>query len=412
MLSAFCQAYGLSNSTYAAFNRLTLEVAYGASAEEAERAVRNAKVSLDKYKTLAEGQKADIRILNLILTNNCNFNCKYCYETGAMHGSKLMSPDIAKKAIDVLYDLPSNDKKPYYLYFYGGEPLLNFKVLKYAALRFKEEASRLHRESYMGLVTNGSLLTMEMANFFKEMGIDLAVSLDGQKIITDSQRIMKNGSSAYDAAANAIAIARAADLKFDISFTIGRHNISCIKTQIDYLEREFHPQRIMLNIPVVRTADDLNLARQALKEVIKLRKYLWERDNTDAILPRFAERFVEKDLGWMHCPCQRHQIVVGPEGATGPCLMLYNNNAYFRLKIDQISEGHMDNGPFTELMSRIPVNIKNCRECPALMLCRGGCAANAVNLYNTLLKPDPLMCSSASQILENFIWDAEKMRSS
>ncbi len=395
----------------AAFNRLTLNVAYGNDSAKVTSAVKDNKISLSAYRKRAAQQKVDFRVLYLILTNNCNFNCKYCYEKGLMPKSKDMSAELAKKSIDVmLYNLHADANKPYYLYFYGGEPLLNFPVLKSATLYFRRETSKLKAEAYVSVVTNGSVLTEEIVKFLKDNDVDLSISLDGNKSINDSKRTTKGGSSAYESASKAIGLAQSVGLKFDISFTIGYHNVDKIKEQVDFLENTFRPRRIILNVPVVRNMKDLRLAQKAFGHLIKLRKYLWDSNNTDTILPQFVRRFVDKEYGWRHCPCQRHQLVVRCDGVVGPCLLLQNNNTYFDHTIDELVRAYNENGPFKEFMGRVSVNIKECAKCPALMFCRGGCAANALNINGSLLKPDPLICAFANNILKDLVWSVDELR--
>lgn len=401
------------NETYAAFNRLDLEVAYGNDVSNTVAAVINKKVSVAAFRKLAAQQKVDFRVLYLMLTNYCNFDCKYCYEKELTPKIKNMSTKLARKSIRVmLYNLRSETSKPVYLYLYGGEPLLNLPALKAATLFFRKETLKLKRESYINVVTNGSLLTKEIAKFLKNNSVNVSISIDGSKAVNDSERIAKNGSSAYDNASSAIMVARSVGLPVDLSLTIGYHNIERIKEQVEFLSEVFKPGRIVLNSPIVKSEEDLKLARSAFSKLIKLRKYLWDNDNAEGTLPLFVKRFVQKERGWQHCPCHRHQLVVRCDGVVGPCLLLQNEGAYFKHTIDELAKTYSENSPFEEFTDRASVNIKECAKCPAIMICRGGCAANALKMNGSTHKQDPMLCSFANEILEEIIWSTYELRPS
>lgn len=402
------------SGTYCAFNRLTMDVAYGDTKESVMEAVRNESVNLELYDRLADEQCADYRVLYLILTDNCNFNCEYCYERDFGKASKNMTFETAKKVINVLiHDLPSNPKKPYYLNFYGGEPLLNFPVLKASVEYFIESIKKFGGEYYISIVTNGALITDDVAEFFKCNKIDVFVSLDGSNGVNDYQRKAKNGQSAYDCAAKALRTLSKHGLEANISFTITHNNIDGIEKQIEFLEKEFNTKRIILNPLVIQNKDGLKFARQTFGKLVEFREYLWSRNNTELTLPQLVSRFVSHDYGWKHCACQRHQVVAKPDGTVGPCLLQQNNDKYFNKSIDDIvnCKDHADK-LFPEFFDRVSVRIPECRDCIALMLCRGGCASNAINIFGDPNKPDLLMCSSAKDVIENIIWDAYKSRPS
>jgi uncharacterized protein len=399
-------------STYAAFNRLDLQVAYGADREATISAVRNDKISLQTLQKEALEKKVDFRVLYLMLTDNCNFDCSYCYEKG-MHKRGNMSAELAEKAIRMMfYNLRSRPNLPYFLHFYGGEPLLNFPVLKSATLFFRKETARMMREAHVTVVTNGSLLTREIAKFLKDNQVIVCLSVDGRKAINDSERKAKNGSSTYESIVKAFRIARSVGLNPNISFTIGPHNMKRLRKEIAFLNKTFKPGRIVLNPPVITSMEDLKLAREAFCNLVKLREYLWDQNDSDGNLPLFVKRFVQRELSWHHCQCHRHQLVVRSDGVVGPCLFLQNNSTYFNTTVDTLSKSYTDGSPFEMFTRRLAVNIKKCSACPALMLCRGGCAANVINIGEDINSPDPLMCCFSKGLLEELIWSIYKLNPS
>lgn len=119
-----------------------------------------------------------------VVTKNCNFNCVYC-QAGNLNqkNSYNMSKEVAKEAVNIALQSPSD-----YLTFefQGGEPLLNFDIIKYIV----EYSKLINKEKYItyNLVSNLTLLTNEMIDFFIENDIDICTSIDGDKDIQNYNR--------------------------------------------------------------------------------------------------------------------------------------------------------------------------------------------------------------------------------
>lgn len=137
----------------------------------------------------------------LQLTQQCNFRCKYCiYDERTSvkqrgHSSKRMSWETAKKAIDFLW-AHSVDSRRVNVAFYGGEPLLEFPLIK-KAVEYSESIFRGKQLSF-SITTNATLLNEEMIRYFDEHIIPPMISLDGPKDINDQNRVFADGTGTYD----------------------------------------------------------------------------------------------------------------------------------------------------------------------------------------------------------------------
>ena len=137
----------------------------------------------------------------LQLTQDCNFRCKYCvYSENSSslqrsHSVKSMTWDTAKRAIDFLWN-HSVDSKDIFIAFYGGEPLMNFPLMKevidYSKKRF------WGKKITFNITTNGSLLSDDVILYLAEQNVNIMISLDGPKDINDANRITANGEGTYD----------------------------------------------------------------------------------------------------------------------------------------------------------------------------------------------------------------------
>lgn len=192
--------------------------------------------------------------LILGVTENCNMRCKYCiysenYEFFRNYSFKHMSFEIAKKAIDYYFSLfeealEVNPNKDASIGFYGGEPLLEFDLIKRCIEYTKQNYSSF--EPKFNMTTNGTLLTRERADYLMENDVSIAVSLDGPKEEHDRKRVYANGKGTFD------------DVMENISYPIskGYEKIHALpvydwKTDIikvnDFFSREDIPQALVVS---------------------------------------------------------------------------------------------------------------------------------------------------------------------
>lgn len=145
----------------------------------------------------------DNRISHIVLqvTKECNFKCRYCSYAGTgdferKHQSIKMTVEVAQKAIDYLYEHSGNSDK-INICFYGGEPLLNWELVKYVL----EYGQKLFasKQLQFHMTTNASLLNDEVLKVLQNSNVNLLVSLDGPKQIQDRHRLfLANGAGTYD----------------------------------------------------------------------------------------------------------------------------------------------------------------------------------------------------------------------
>lgn len=141
----------------------------------------------------------------LVVTEKCNLRCKYCiysgnYDNQRDHGLKVMPFEVAKKAIDRFYEKQMLKTKQNLLNipligFYGGEPLMNFALIKQCVAYAKE---KFNGNVTFLVTTNGTLMTAEIADFLAENKFSLSISLNGDCQENDRLRVFANGTGTYD----------------------------------------------------------------------------------------------------------------------------------------------------------------------------------------------------------------------
>jgi uncharacterized protein len=137
--------------------------------------------------------------ITLFVTQECNMRCTYCYGDGGEYGScGDMSQDTAFAAVDWLV-AKSGRTKQVRICFFGGEPLLNLRLIEQVVPYARKRAEQAGKEVGFGITTNASLLDDEQIEFLRKHEIKPYVSFDGPKEIQDRQRPFKNGKGSYDA---------------------------------------------------------------------------------------------------------------------------------------------------------------------------------------------------------------------
>jgi Arylsulfatase regulator (Fe-S oxidoreductase) len=164
------------------------------SAYEVKTLIGDAVVN-DLHETLTNS----VENVTFEVTEKCNLRCKYCvynpsHPENRGFGYKDMTWDTAKKSIDFLKE-HSKDAKHVHIGFYGGEPLLNFKLIKKVVLYALELFN--HNVGF-GMTTNATLIDKEIACFLIKHHFDLIVSLDGPQELHDKNRITINGEGSFD----------------------------------------------------------------------------------------------------------------------------------------------------------------------------------------------------------------------
>jgi uncharacterized protein len=130
-----------------------------------------------------ENYNQHIQHIMLNVTDQCNFRCRMCF---CDWQDNYMTPEIADKAIELALKRKSPRVDKITINFFGGEPLMNFNLIKYVVEKWEKKCE-------FSMTTNGSLLTNEILDYLKEHKVGLLLSIDGDKETQDYNRPFRNG---------------------------------------------------------------------------------------------------------------------------------------------------------------------------------------------------------------------------
>lgn len=354
-------------------------------------------------------------VLYLMLTEKCNFACDYCFIERYMDHSKanVMSKDTVKKGIDFFVrqiksqpELFEDEKK---IFFYGGEPLSNYEVLKYAVALIKQYITdgKLPQKTSLNMVTNGSFITPKVAEELREMNVGFSISLDGISPCANSCRKYHNGKEAYPDIINGLVNAKKAGCNCGLSITLSQEALKEADSLFQLVD-DYDIHSIGFNIllsdktyfvPEQYFIDVSNFIVDAFK-VFREKGVFEDR------AMRKVDAFVDHHPHIFDCAAEGgNQLVIAPDGEIGLCHGYISTRETFVTNVDDDSFDIAKDPVFLEWNRRTPFNMQQCQDCMALGVCGGGCAMNAKANGTSIWDLDKRFCIHAKSTLEFLIWD-------
>lgn len=181
-------------------------------------------------------------ILTIATTTKCNFRCPYCYEIGTL---KYSSTETINN--NIIKYIEKKDAQNIQICWYGGEPLLNFKSIKYITEILKNQYNG-KKISY-SIVTNGYLLTKEIVEFFKKYKLSqVQITIDGLKETNDKTRILANGKGTFDVIIKNLkyAVQEMNDTIFSIRVNVDKTNIDEYPKLHKFLREELNTSNLYI----------------------------------------------------------------------------------------------------------------------------------------------------------------------
>lgn len=357
--------------------------------------------SEDSYAGIAKhwNKKSVVKALCLHIAHDCNLRCKYCFaDTGEFHGKRsMMSAEVGKKAIDFVI-ANSGSRKNIEIDYFGGEPLMNFGVVK-EITEYAKEQGEIHGKNFrFTITTNGILLNDEVKEYVNKNMSNVVLSLDGRKETNDRMRYRVDGSGSYNSIVP----------KFiDLAESRNQDNY--------YVRGTFTSQNLHFSEDVLHMAD-LGFKQTSVEPVVapETEDYALTKEHIPVVFAEYeklAEEYVKRrkegkafnffhfmvDLDQGPCVIKRlsgcgsgHEyLAVTPDGDIYPCHQFVGNEDF---KMGTVFDGSLDEDIRLNFEKSNVYTKEKCRDCFAKFYCSGGCPANAYNFNKDINKPYDLAC--------------------
>jgi uncharacterized protein len=355
-----------------------------------------------------------IKAICLHAAHDCNMRCGYCFaDEGGYAGTRSLMPiETAKNAVDFLLK-NSGDRKLLELDFFGGEPLMNFGMVKELTAYIKEEEKKYGKHIRLTMTTNALLLDEEKAKFIDEHMDNVILSIDGRPEVNDKMRKTVSGEGTYKYIIDnitAFAKRRGGRLYY-VRGTYTAYNKD-FANDIEHLAN-LGLKNISLE-PAV-TSEDCEYAlkeedlSQLYAEYDRLADIMKEREKAGNPISFFH---FNVDLNQGPCVFKRcagcgagtEYAAVTPEGDIYPCHQFAGEKDYNTGNVNEIANGAEFKNKLFETFNQAHIFSKeDCRTCWAKYYCSGGCHANAIHYEGTIKTPHKLSCAIEKKRLETAI---------
>ncbi len=340
---------------------------------------------------LKEKTAGVIKALCLHVAHTCNLNCSYCFASqGKYHGERaIMSLDVAKRALDFLIE-NSGTRHNLEVDFFGGEPLMNFDMLK-ELVKYAREIEKKHNKNFrFTLTTNGMLIDDEVIDFANREMSNVVLSLDGRREVHDRYRVDYAGKGSFDQIVpkfqKLVKAREGKDYYMRGTFTHANPDfLEDIKTMLDlgFDELSMEPVVCAETDPSRLTEEDLPIV---LEQYEKLAELMLERDKAGK---PFTFYHYMIDLSGGPCIYKRisgcgsgtEYMAVTPWGDLYPCHQFVGDEKF---RLGDIYKG-VDNLKIQQDFMDCNVYAREeCHDCWAKLYCSGGCAANAYHATGSI----------------------------
>ncbi|MEJ2637009.1 MAG: radical SAM protein [Calditrichia bacterium] len=359
-----------------------------------------------------------IHLAYFLLTDNCNFACKYCFVREPMPDNQKsirMTTETALKGLDIYARLIHTDEKlleqEKAIIFYGGEPLMNFPVLAFTIEKIAEYKGlgKLPAHLKTLMVTNGSLMTEERARFLKKHDVTVTFSLDGTAA-HNAHRILRNGKPAYPQIVRGLRICQKFGLDINIACTLTPRNLAQPGETIKSFAEDYGVKRLGFNMlldnNIMPVPEDYN--KKASEFIIEAHKVFRKKGIRENRINRKLNSFERRQVYLYDCMAAGgRQMAIHPEGKIGICHEHLWDRQHFISDVDDPDFDPAGNEIYLEWSKRTPLNMEKCRDCIALGICGGGCLVNAEH-RGSIWQTDERLCEQSKTLLEWMIWESRQ----
>ena len=348
-----------------------------------------------------------VKAMCLHIAHDCNMRCEYCFaSTGDyQEGRALMSEAVGKRAIDYLLRF-SAGRRNLEVDFFGGEPLMNFDVVKKVVEYARSKEAEYGKNFRFTITTNGLLLDDDKIDFINREMSNVVLSIDGRREVNDRVRRGANGKSCFDAIVpkfqklvrergNLPYYARGTFTKYNLDFT---QDVLFLNS-LGFDQISVEPVVADESAPYALTEADLP---RIYEEYETLAKEMIKREKNGGWF-NFFHFMLDLDQGpcaikrLRGCGCGNEYVAVTPDGEVYPCHQFVGHPEW---KMGSVSDQSIDMAIKETFAKSTVYGKESCRGCWAKFYCSGGCNASGMIYNGDILKPHRMSCETEKKRVE------------
>ena len=333
---------------------------------------------------LKEKSAGVVKALCLHIAHTCNLNCSYCFASqGKYHGDRaLMSFEVGKRALDFLIE-NSGSRHNLEVDFFGGEPLMNFEVVKQLVAYARSIEKAAKKNFRFTLTTNGMLIDDDVIEFANKECSNVVLSLDGRKEVHDRYRVDYAGRGSWETIVpkfQKLVEARGGQ-GYYMRGTFTHANPDFLKDiekmlDLGFTELSMEPVVGPESDPSSLTKEDLPIV---LEQYEKLAELMLKRHREGRPFTFYHYMIDLKGGPCIYkrisgCGSGTEYMAVTPWGDLYPCHQFVGEEKF---KLGNVFDGVSNTSAQDDFAACNVYSRPECRECWARLYCSGGCAANA-----------------------------------
>ncbi len=341
------------------------------------------------------------QLVELLLTERCNLACGYCL-AGANKSMPVMDEEIGRKSVDLAF---ASDSDPLAFEFAGGEPFLQFDLMKKLVRQIQTHPASQGRAVFLSVQTNATVLNDERALWLRDNDIRVGISLDGKPQAQNRSRPQVNGGESYPALIQGIELLKRHQISFGALVVLNRSNIDSVEDLVEFL-LEHRIFGVRLN-PVVylgtarQNWDQVGVTQEEIigyfkefVEVVSSRGLVLLEDNLRSMIDFLTSKQRRTRCMRSHCGAgdtfqsvaANGDIYPGGRATQSPGLKM---GSIFDSGLVHLAAAAENNPIIGQIRSRRPHTLDECGVCHYRQLCQAGCSAQAYELYGTVRHRTP-----------------------
>lgn len=364
--------------------------------------------SEDMYKSYADtAVMSPVKAMCLHIAHDCNLRCKYCFASTGDFGTgrKLMPFETGKAAIDFLLE-KSVGRENLEVDFFGGEPLMNFQVVKDIVSYARSKEQEYGKHFNFTITTNGMLLNDDTIDYINKEMYNVVLSIDGRKEVNDRMRARVDGSGSYDKILPNFKklVEKRGDKEYYVRGTYTKYNLDFAEDVLHLYEAGFDQISVepVMEDPKVEyalTEEDLDTI---YKEYDRLADKISEIKKNGKFI-NFFHFMIDLDQGpcvvkrLRGCGSGNEYVSITPDGDIYPCHQFVGHEEY---KMGNLHDGTFNEEIKKEFAGCHVYSKPACQECWARFYCSGGCNANNYIYNGDIHKVYELSCRIQRKRLE------------